>query len=160
MQKPEPYLAKPTKLVKMFREMRHKLHLMQRGPEADYEELLLDDLPSQGLLRLRSMIRKKGYANSLNSEQSLFRLHTKTPPIRGRSVSKISSESKHRILQMREQQYRAAFLEPNIWFVGNKYSRRREQAKSPINSVVSSLRKRVELRDQSKSVPRIRTRIF
>lgn len=156
MQRTEGYLARPAHFVKLFQDMRHKLNVMQHGPKFEYEDMLLQDLPSPEFLRLRSQIRKQGYADSLNAANALVRVRTKTPAFRGRSVSKVGSETKHRILQMREEQYRAAFLEPTAQFVRHKFSLKGDRSNSPFSGVGSRIIQKSDTRGQCKSVQKIR----
>jgi hypothetical protein len=99
---------KPNQLLRIFRELKHKLHLIEQGPKTDYETSLIEDSSDQTIHQIRCHIRKRGFADSVNANRSPVRVRIQTPHYFGRSVSKVQSHSKHRGLQMREEQYRAA----------------------------------------------------
>lgn len=99
---------KPNQLLRVFKELKHKLHLIERGPLTDYETSFIEESSYQTIHEIRSHIRKRGFADTVNGSLSPVRERIKTPHYIGRSVSKAKSYSKHRGLQMREEQYRAA----------------------------------------------------
>lgn len=112
MHRADPYLSKPKHFVSLFKDLRRKLDLIDKGPRTPIESYLLEDLPTQDFRQLRSKVRKQVLGANLSTAKFLLNSRSEHQIVK----RKTKADTRY-ILKKREEQYRDAFLENGVHFM-------------------------------------------